>query len=213
MAEPLALKALRELGKFLSNCSTELSLSDTERLIDAFSNVPGKTLDQKIKAVRADWKRKAISDKSHSGFCLLVEQAEQLFAVTGPKGLKNDLSKLRRLLSAGENVSAAELAACLKIEPAAKKTKSSSKPKVDAQQFSDELVASMEDKQAFDQLVSELMARGAYTQPEINKVARIFLGYDVSFKTKAQAAKALQRRQADMAIGGAQIKQIEALGV
>jgi hypothetical protein len=214
MADPVTLRALRELNKLISN-SDDAKYADLNRVISAFAAVPGRTVEQKIKAVNADWKRKAIKPKSHNALRTLVKDASDLFAVTGPKTIQNDLGKMKGFLSGGETTSAEEFTGYLKIEPAPAKPKTGrTTPRhLDAVKFGDELIRGLESKAEFDALVAQLIAPRTYSIAQINEVTRHFLGYATNFNSKVKAAEALKQRQSDMAIGGAQIKQIEGLRV
>lgn len=208
------MQALKKLNRLLSNY-TNGGAADIDRIIASFAAVKGKTVVQKIKAIKADWKYKDIDGKSHEEFRGLVHDAEDLFTITGSKTLKSDLSTLRGFLANGDPVSTDEFVAYLTLSPPARQSPQRSRQAnpLDATKFSDDLVRSLENKKNFEDLVSMLTAPRAFSMAQINEVALHFLGYKTAFKTKTAAASALKRRQADMTIGGAQIHHIEGLRV
>jgi hypothetical protein len=187
---------------------------EIEQIIDALSIVPGSTVDQKLKALQAQWKRDGVAAKSHEDFKLLVGCTNDLFAVTGPKAIAKDLARLKEIFCSGQVVSADELVSALVVNATMRRVAPTSSVRVlDPLLYSDELIKNIEHELAFEKLVTDLFAQRMYTLAQINAVARHFLGYDAGFRSKAKAEAAIRTRQADMIIGGAQIKQIAGLRI
>jgi hypothetical protein len=214
MENLLTFRALIELNHLISS-SGNGGVHGLPELLSAIEGVPGRTLAQKVKAVQAHLKRVDAAERTQVELRNLVERAQALFAITGPQAVKKDLALLSKLLDGTQSVTADEFIASLKFEPvklAGVQRRRTSRA-VDVRVLSEELTKASGDRASFDQLVADLTAARRFSLGEINEVANIFLGTKISFKTKKEAANVLKERQRDMAIGGAQLKNIEELPV
>jgi len=190
-------------------------MSPLDPFLGAISIAPGKTLAQKVKAVRSYKDKAGAGEITYPELRDFIKQAKDLFDLTGPQTIRRELEALHGLMQGTRNVGSDEFLASLAraAPPSKPKVRAGSSRGVNARQASEDLMKVISNKHTFGTLVDELTAGRRHTMDQINQVASIFLGYDARFKTKGKAAEALKQRQQDYAVGSSQFDEIENLPV
>lgn len=140
-----------------------------------------------------------------------IEELAKVFAAAGVTAAVKDLTTLAGLFKALAGVPTEDLRQHFEAaltKPAKKPP--AAKSSVDPRQVADQLTAALSDNEAFDQ---QMVAVQKLSKDVLSVVASRFLGYDRSYKSKAEIIKSIVLRQRQEALQSSRDRGLSKLGV
>jgi hypothetical protein len=152
----------------------------------------------------------APSSLKPSASAAFVELIANVFRSAGSAAASKDFGTIAKLLATIHDTPAEVVDEKLAAAFAAKKTGSAKASTVDASATANDLTSSSADKQRFDALISEI---SKYPKAELAAIADKYLGYQRTYKTKADVISAIRARQLQDALEASRERRLDKIAV